>query len=157
MENHNVCIQQRVSLTNLYIVMHLKLYYSVREGRGLHGWHNVNCTILVSDLSIVFSVIYHILNLFHYAYLKDVSVKQIVSFFLSFVARASCVSLLIADQLDALNFSIIFICLSLSICFGHYVPIIRRDPIALTQLLYLSFRLAVYIVSTIGELLYLHL
>jgi hypothetical protein len=32
------------------------------------------------------------------------------------------------------------------------VPIIRRDPIALTQLLYLSFSLAVYFVSTIGEL-----
>jgi hypothetical protein len=45
-----------------------------------------------------------------------------------------------SKQLDALNFSNIFICLSLSTCFGHYVPIIRRDPIALTQLLYLSFR-----------------
>jgi hypothetical protein len=45
-----------------------------------------------------------------------------------------------SNQLDALEFSNIFICLSLSTCFGHYVPIIRRDPIALTQLLYLSFR-----------------
>jgi hypothetical protein len=44
------------------------------------------------------------------------------------------------NQLDALIFSNIFICLPLSTCFGHYVPIIRRDPIALTQLLYLSFR-----------------
>jgi hypothetical protein len=79
MENHNVRIQRRVSLTNLYIIMHLKLYYSVREGRGLHGWHHVNCTILLSDVSIVFSVIYHILNLFHYAYFKDASVKQIIS------------------------------------------------------------------------------
>jgi hypothetical protein len=43
------------------------------------------------------------------------------------------VSLWIVNQLDALNFSNIFICLSLSTCFGHYVPIIRRDPIALTQ------------------------
>jgi hypothetical protein len=45
-----------------------------------------------------------------------------------------------SNQLDALNFSNIFICLSLFTCFEHYVPIIRRDPIALTQLLYLSFR-----------------
>jgi hypothetical protein len=46
----------------------------------------------------------------------------------------------IINQLDALNFSNIFICMPLSTCFEHYVPIIRRDPIALTQLLYLSFR-----------------
>jgi hypothetical protein len=57
-----------------------------------------------------------------------------------------------SNQLDALNFSNIFICLSLSTCFGHYVPIIRSDPNALTQLLYLSFRLAVYVVSTIGAI-----
>jgi hypothetical protein len=49
-------------------------------------------------------------------------------------------SLWIVNQLDALIFSNIFIYLSLSTCFGHCVPIIRRDPIALTQLLYLSFR-----------------
>jgi hypothetical protein len=55
----------------------------------------------------------------------------------------------IVNQLDALNFSKILICLSLSTCFGHYVPIIRRDPIALPQLQYLSFHLAVYLVSTI--------
>jgi hypothetical protein len=41
-----------------------------------------------------------------------------------------------SNKLDALNFSNLFI----TTCFGHYVPIIRRDPIALTQLLYLSFR-----------------
>jgi hypothetical protein len=45
----------------------------------------------------------------------------------------------IVNQLHALIFSNIFICLSHSTCFGHYVPIIRRDPIAPTQLLYLSF------------------
>jgi hypothetical protein len=50
------------------------------------------------------------------------------------------VCLWIVNQLDAVIFSNIFICLSLSTCFGHYVLIIRRDPIALTQLLYLSFR-----------------
>jgi hypothetical protein len=44
------------------------------------------------------------------------------------------------NQLNAQNFSNIFIFLSLCTCFGHYVPIIRRDPIALTQLLHLSFR-----------------
>jgi hypothetical protein len=60
-------------------------------------------------------------------------------FFLCFVARASCVNLWIVNQLEALIFSNIFICLSLSTCFGHYVPIIRRDPITLTQLLYLSY------------------
>jgi hypothetical protein len=65
--------------------------------------------------------------------------------------RSPCILRKLVDskQLDALNFSNIFICLSLSTCFGHYVPIIRRDPIALTQLLFLSFRLAVYLVSTI--------
>jgi hypothetical protein len=57
-----------------------------------------------------------------------------------FVSRASCVSLWMINQLDALNFSNIFICLPLFTCFGHYIPIIRRDPIALTQLLDLSFR-----------------
>jgi hypothetical protein len=57
----------------------------------------------------------------------------------------------IVKQLDALNSSNIFICLSHSTCFGYYVPIIRRDPMALTQLLYLSFRRAVYLVSTIGS------
>jgi hypothetical protein len=45
----------------------------------------------------------------------------------------------IVNQLDALSSSNIFICLSPSTCFGHYVPIIRRDPIAPTQILYLSF------------------
>jgi hypothetical protein len=59
---------------------------------------------------------------------------------LCFVSRASCVSLWMINQLYALNFSNIFICLPLSTCFGHYVSIIRRDPITLTQLLYLSFR-----------------
>jgi hypothetical protein len=52
----------------------------------------------------------------------------------------SFIQLVDNNQLDALNFSNIFICLSLSTFFGHYVPIIRRDPSALTQLLYLSFR-----------------
>jgi hypothetical protein len=46
-------------------------------------------------------------------------------------ARAGCCQqgneLVDSNQLDALNFSNIFICLSLSTCFGHYVPIIRRD------------------------------
>jgi hypothetical protein len=50
-----------------------------------------------------------------------------------------CTVLWMINQLDALNFSNIFICLQLSTCFGHYVSIIRRDPIALTQLLHLSF------------------
>jgi hypothetical protein len=58
---------------------------------------------------------------------------------LCFVSRASCVSLWMINQLDTLNFSNIFICLPHSTCFGHYVSIIRRDPIALTQLLHLSF------------------
>jgi hypothetical protein len=57
-----------------------------------------------------------------------------------FLTYISKVKLVDNNQLDAQNFSNIFICLSLSTCFGHYVPIIRRDPIALTQLLYLSFR-----------------
>jgi hypothetical protein len=41
--------------------------------------------------------------------------------FFCFVSRASCVSLWMINQLDALNFSNIFICLPLSTCFGHYV------------------------------------
>jgi hypothetical protein len=65
---------------------------------------------------------------------------DVLYIFLCFVDRVSWVSLWIVNQLDALIFSNIFICRSLSTCFGHYVPIIRRDPIALTQLLYLSFR-----------------
>jgi hypothetical protein len=72
-------------------------------------------------------------------------------FFLKFYGPCILRKLVDSSQLDALNFSNIFICLSLSTCYGHYVPIIRRDPIALTQLLYLSFRLAVYLVSTIDK------
>jgi hypothetical protein len=53
MENHNMCIQRRVSLTNVYIIRHLKLCYSVRERGGLRVWQNVNCTIVVSEYLIV--------------------------------------------------------------------------------------------------------
>jgi hypothetical protein len=71
---------------------------------------------------------------------SDLNITSVVQlYFKVFLALASCVTLRIVNQVDSLNLSNIFICLSLSICFGHYVPIIRRDPIALTQLLYLSF------------------
>jgi len=53
MENRNVCIQRRVSFTNVYIFRHLKIYYSVLERGGLRVTHNVNYAIRVLDLLIV--------------------------------------------------------------------------------------------------------
>jgi hypothetical protein len=55
-------------------------------------------------------------NIREFQYLLEKETWQEV---LCFVSRASCVSLWIVNQLDALIFSNIFICLSLSTCFGH--------------------------------------
>jgi hypothetical protein len=104
-------------------------YFEKRESRS--GWKVWQISI---PLEMLISSSYNI------GCLKINDTRMTRQAILCFVDRTSCVSLWIVNQLDALIFSNIFICLPLSTCFGHYVPIIRRDPIALTQLLYLSFR-----------------
>jgi hypothetical protein len=115
---------------------------------------NLHCSILAVQ-SVLLSIVSIWIGLKFFCNMVQFLFKNVLFNFprlnVTILTLTNRVTLWIVNQLDALNFSNIFICLSLSTCFRHYVPIIRRDQIALTQLLYLSFRLAVYLVSTIGE------
>jgi hypothetical protein len=103
----------------------------------MYGQQNVK-TLLVAG-SLVCAISANHVSCIYLSQYRDLHIRVFILY--KELKRCNFGSILrIVNQLDALSFSNIFICLTPSTCFGHYVPIIRRDPVALTRLLYLSFR-----------------